>query len=128
MGKVVYLDTHVVAWLYAGDLELVPAHARAVMATGELLVSPMAALELEYLYETEKLKAKAEQIIQTLSRDIGLRICDADFPGIVRHALRQTWTRDPFDRIITAQAEKAKASLVTKDETIHKHYKHAVWD
>jgi PIN domain nuclease of toxin-antitoxin system len=128
VGKIIHLDTHVVVWLYAGDLELVPARARAMLATGEILLSPMAVLELEYLYETGRVKAKAETMVTGLADDIGLRICDTDFPGIIRHALRQTWTRDPFDRIITAQAEKAKASLITKDQTIHKHYKHAVWE
>ena len=37
------------------------------------------------------------------------------------------WTRDPFDRIITAQADLEKATLITKDATIRAHYSRAMW-
>ena len=37
------------------------------------------------------------------------------------------WTRDPFDRIITAQAELCGAKLLTKDRTIHNYYVNAAW-
>jgi PIN domain nuclease of toxin-antitoxin system len=37
------------------------------------------------------------------------------------------WTRDPFDRLITAQAASYNQVLLTKDETIRKHYANAIW-
>jgi PIN domain nuclease of toxin-antitoxin system len=37
------------------------------------------------------------------------------------------WTRDPFDRIIVAQATLKHSPLITKDETLRKHYKHCIW-
>ncbi|MCF7950382.1 MAG: hypothetical protein K9L57_01970 [Spirochaetaceae bacterium] len=40
---------------------------------------------------------------------------------------RHKWTRDPFDRLITAQADIQAASLLTKDGTIRTHYPKAVW-
>ncbi len=39
-----------------------------------------------------------------------------------------SWTRDPFDRIITAQASLNEALLITKDGSIRKNYARAVWD
>ena len=37
------------------------------------------------------------------------------------------WTRDPFDRLITAQAAVDDSPLLTKDDTIHTYYPKAVW-
>ena len=37
------------------------------------------------------------------------------------------WTRDPFDRLITAQAALDDSPLLTKDDTIHTYYPEAVW-
>ena len=45
----------------------------------------------------------------------------------IRQAIEQTWTRDPFDRIIVAQSKLADAPLLTKDNTIRKQYKKAFW-
>lgn len=48
----IYLDTHVLVWLYAGRPDLLPAGARALIDANALLVSPIVALELQYLHET----------------------------------------------------------------------------
>jgi PIN domain nuclease of toxin-antitoxin system len=45
-----------------------------------------------------------------------------------RNAGPFTWTRDPFDRIITAQDMVSHAPLITKDGAILSHYKRAIWD
>jgi PIN domain nuclease of toxin-antitoxin system len=43
-------------------------------------------------------------------------------------ALRCGWTRDPFDRLIVAQAKANDgAGLVMADTVIRKHYAGAVW-
>lgn len=38
------------------------------------------------------------------------------------------WTREPFDRIIVAQAIAREASLVTRDQTILANFAGAVWN
>ena len=73
METVAHLDTHVVVWLYAGE-------------------------------------------VSTLS-----------FQRVVAAAVEQTWTRDPFDRLIVAQAQAEGASLVTADKLIRKHFARSVW-
>jgi PIN domain nuclease of toxin-antitoxin system len=49
------------------------------------------------------------------------------FAAVVENALQQKWIRDPFDRLIVAQASTNEAPLVTKDEKIRRHYRRAVW-
>jgi PIN domain nuclease of toxin-antitoxin system len=41
--------------------------------------------------------------------------------------MHQKWVRDPFDRLIVAQASANDAPLITKDEKIRRHYKRAIW-
>jgi len=54
-------------------------------------------------------------------------ICELPFRLVVDYALKQSWGRDPFDRLIVANAKAADAPLVTKDERIHQNYLRAIW-
>ena len=38
-----------------------------------------------------------------------------------------TWTRDPFDRVIVANAALNGNILISKDQNILEHYIHARW-
>jgi PIN domain nuclease of toxin-antitoxin system len=125
---VIYLDTHTVVWLFAGQLDLFPKRAVDAIEGNDCLISPMVILELHYLFETERIKVAAERIIHELSLSIGLSLCNRPFGEVVTQAVSLKWTRDPFDRIITAQAMAGHASLVTKDDTIRDYYKRAIWD
>jgi PIN domain nuclease of toxin-antitoxin system len=127
MAALIYLDTHVVAWLYAGRTDLLSPVAKAAIDRDELLVSPMVALELEYLHEIERLKVRGETVLRSLHGQLGLRVCDLPFPTIIERAIEQRWTRDPFDRVIVAHALAANCPLLTRDETIRKHCRRAIW-
>ena len=123
----IYLDTHVAAWLYAGELDRIPSSARILIEKHDLLISPMVILELEYLYEIKRMSAKAALIIESLEASIGLRVCKLPFHQLVMEAVMQNWTRDPFDRIIVASSLCAKSQLLTKDAAILNHCSNAVW-
>lgn len=123
----IYLDTHVVAWLYGGRLELFPPAVKQALATEELRVSPMVVLELQYLFEVGRTTETSDTVIQYLRQRIALQVCDKAFDRVILAALEQTWTRDPFDRIIVAQAALGNTRLVSKDEMIRAHYRRAFW-
>jgi PIN domain nuclease of toxin-antitoxin system len=123
----IYLDTHAVAWLYAGKVKLLPENIRLEIAREELLISPMVLLELQYLYEIGRVAEKGSVVVQDLSKRIGLSVCTLPFETVIERAVEQTWTRDPFDRIIVAQASIHSTRLVTKDTMIHENYSHALW-
>ncbi|MFQ5788124.1 MAG: PIN domain nuclease, partial [Thermodesulfobacteriota bacterium] len=57
----------------------------------------------------------------------GLKTCEHPLNDVIENAIKQKWTRDPFDRIIVAQASIRSTKIATKDETIHENYKHAIW-
>jgi PIN domain nuclease of toxin-antitoxin system len=127
VAALTYLDTHVVAWLYAGRADLLSATARRVVESSELLISPAVVLELQYLHETGRTAGEAERVVADLRTRIELRVCDLPFPEVALHALALSWTRDPFDRLIVAQAAVRDAPLLTKDRAIRRRYRAAVW-
>lgn len=125
--EVLYLDTHAAAWLYAGRGELFPAAARRMIEERPLRLSPAVLLELEYLFEIGRTDRPGGEVIAELGEQLGVALCNLPFPAVARAAARQTWTRDPFDRLIVGQAAAAGAPLLTKDRTIHGHYPRALW-
>lgn len=127
MADLIYLDTHVVVWLYAGDLDLFSSRIQRDLEENALFISPIVSLEVQYLREIGRITAEAGDVIEELRRTIDLQISDTPFSQVVAQALRNTWTRDPFDRIITAQAALGQHRLLTKDRTIRDHYDRAYW-
>ena len=123
----IYLDTHVAVWLYAGLTERFRPVVRERLNTDDLFISPIVVLELEYLYETGRTALPGEDIVESLKAQLDLRICERPFADVMRNAVTQAWTQDPFDRIIVGQAALQNNTLITKDRDIRAHYPHALW-
>jgi PIN domain nuclease of toxin-antitoxin system len=126
-SKVVHLDTHVIVWLYEGKVERLGKVARRAIESSNLVASPAAVLELEFLHEIGRLKPTATKVMTVLAADISLQICDMTFRTVVDRALQEAWGRDPFDRLIVANAKAASAPLATKDDHILDNYARAIW-
>lgn len=125
----IYLDTHVVAWLYGKGSGAVPAaSAQLIEETDDIRISPMVRLELQYLFELDRVSTPVTTVIDEMAIKIGLRVCDTSFVNVINKAEQQRWTRDPFDRIIVAQAAVHQAVLITKDTIIHDNYPNSVWN
>lgn len=123
----IYLDTHAVVWLYIGLQEKFSEAGKSLLDHEELLISPIVRLEITYLYEIGRLTKTSSTILEDLLARIGLRISPIDFEAVVKQAEKQNWTRDPFDRIIVAQASLDNAILLSKDRLIKKHYPRTQW-
>lgn len=124
----IFLDTHILVWLYEGLIHKIPKDIQKKLETMQLFVSPMVELELNFLYEIKRINVAGLDIIRYLDIHLGLTISRVDFYQIVEEAQQHTWTRDPFDRLIVANASKFQAPLITKDEHILQHYPLAVWN
>ena len=123
----IYLDTHIVVWLYAGLVDKFSQSIKTILNENEILISSIVRLELEYLYEIERIKQPANVIVADLTDRIGLRVCEKDFNVIVSQAIKFSWTRDPFDRLIVANAALNENMLISKDQNILKNYPHSRW-
>lgn len=123
-----HLDTHVVVWLAAGEVEkLSPAAAEAIRKS-DLAISPMVLLELQYLYEIKRILKEPLAILNDIDTQIGLKVKDGSFAAVLHTALFETWTHDPFDRVIVAHARTdGHAPLVTSDAKIRENYPRSVW-
>lgn len=125
---IVYLDTNVVVWLAQGNLARLSEAAKGVLEKAELLISPMVLVELEYLYEVNRIKLSARDVQLKVEHEMGVRICELPFSLIASVVMDEKWTRDPFDRIIVAQAKaNGLAPLVSSDEEIAQHYPRTLW-
>lgn len=123
-----YLDTGILFWLCENRLDRITAAAQSAMNSHDLLVSPIVMLELACLHETGRSRRLPHDILKQLREQIGLQICDRPFPGIAETASFESWTLDPFDRMIVAHAKaNSYAPLVTADEQIRANYPRAIW-
>ena len=123
----IYLDTHITVWLFEGEIDVLSSKVINLLEQQDLLVSPMVSLEMQYLYEAKRIRHTPAQILQSLENSMNLQICDQPFGKVIQTAIEETWTRDPFDRVITAQAKLSGSTLISRDEKIQKHYKNCVW-
>lgn len=123
----IYLDTHVVVRLCAENRIKFSNSVENLIEKYEVNISAIVCLELQYLLEIKRIAAKPEKIISNLASSIGLKICDKNFNTIISKAMSLSWTRDPFDRIIVANAAINNSVLITKDQHILEHYENAKW-
>ena len=120
MGVRHLVDTHVLLWLFSAP-DRIPGLIRDTLAdrTNPLLVSSASALEIATKVRLGRLKAPG--LIQTLPARLSA-LAAISLPITVDHALLAgsiSWPhRDPFDRLLVAQATIEDATLVTVDKTI----------
>jgi PIN domain nuclease of toxin-antitoxin system len=125
--SIVYLDTHIVVWLYAGLTEKLTENAKRAINDREVLISQMVRLELQHLFEIGRIKAKPSNMIKSLSKSIDLGISDCPLSEIIDEALKIKWTRDVFDRLLVAEATTKGVGFITADEDIKTNLKQAIW-
>lgn len=120
MGVSYLVDTHVLLWLLSAP-DRIPDPVRSVLAdrTNNLLVSASTGLEIATKVRLGKLDAPG--LVATMPARID-RLGATAVPISLQHALlagSMPWSnRDPFDRILVAQATIEDAVLVTIDRTI----------
>ena len=114
----ILLDTHVVLWAFASPDRLSPA-ARALLedAQTEVLVSAASAWEIATKYRLGKLPG-AERIVTGYVAHLAT-LGARELPVVSAHALAAglfaVEHRDPFDRMLAAQAIAEGVPLVTAD-------------
>jgi PIN domain nuclease of toxin-antitoxin system len=120
MGVSHLVDTHILLWLLSAP-DRIPEQVRGALAdqTNPLLVSSASALEIATKVRLGKIDAPG--LVQTLPARLAA-IGATSLPITVDHALLAgsiSWQhRDPFDRLLVAQATIEDATLVTIDKAI----------
>lgn len=113
------LDTHALIWALAGSRKLSrTAHDAIASRENEILVSAASAMEVATKVRLGKLPEA-----ETLAREFEAALAAADYVGLpvslshAAHAGRLPIAhKDPFDRLLIAQAQIERVALVSNEE------------
>ena len=124
------LDTNVLIWTVSSSSKI-SARARRAMArpSASLNVSVASVLEIVLKHQSGKLRiegtldALVDKILYHSSWVI-LPIRPEHLPVL---AVLPTFHKDPFDRLLVAQAREAGMTILTPDEQIRKYQVRTIW-
>lgn len=112
----ILLDTHVALWMLGAPSRLGPQARALLEGADDVRLSAASVWEIEIAVSTGKLEVPHDLVAQ--ARRAGLQ----DLPVTLAHAeaTRSVVTphRDPFDRMLLAQARHEDATFVTADSAI----------
>ena len=121
-----YLDTHAAIWPAEAGTQKLSHKAFSYIERAEVRISPMVVLEFAYLHEAKRTILTPQQIVYKLSTELQSIVCDYPFPIVAEIAVGETWTRDPFDRLIVSHAKaNGRAVSISRDDhrrTLPKHH------
>jgi PIN domain nuclease of toxin-antitoxin system len=126
----ILLDTHTLLWAALGDPRLSPA-AEAIIGDGsqELLFSPVSAMEITMKHAAGRLELPdaAPTWIRTRVATFGLIELPLTSEHAVEAGLLPRHHRDPWDRLLVAQAKVEGVTLLTADAAIRRYEVTTVW-
>ena len=118
------LDTHALIWWDNGELP--PSVVRRIERAEVVYVSAVVAWEIAIKSALRKVVAKSP--VATVLSDYGF----VELPVLIRHAdavrALPAHHRDPFDRLLVAQAIVEDLVIVSSDAMIRKYGAPVVWD
>ena len=124
------LDTHAAIWFVTDDDQL-PEYSKKIIEDiqNNCFVSIATLWEMGIKYSLDKLKLKAElERIFEIFFESGFKL----LPIIPEHILTNTTLpfhhRDPFDRLIIAQAKREGYTIISKDAEFDKYDVNLVWN
>ena len=109
------LDTHVAIWWLSGDRQLSIATRRAIERADDVFLSPVSLWEMFVKQDAGRLDPPAWFRGRASGR---LRGASLTFEHALEGRALPLLHRDPFDRILIAQALAERLMIVTADETI----------
>ena len=115
------LDTHVLLWAASEPEQLTPA-ARDELedGTNDVFVSVVSAWEIAIKQSLGKLELSkpAEQWLPEVLRRIGFELAEVGLASVLRVRALPWHHRDPFDRLLVAQAAEDGYTFVTRDSAL----------
>jgi len=117
------LDTHAFIWFLNGDNQIPDILKKEISnASNKCYISIASLWEIAIKLSLKKLDLNGEfGQIATLLNENDIEILPITFDHIQRLLQLEFYHRDPFDRIIIAQALTEKLTLATKDEVVNKY-------
>jgi len=110
------LDTHIALWAIAGDATLDQEFLDRLRHDPDIFLSPVSLWEITIKQATGKLTGPAD--LAERVRDIGFRELPVTYAHAIAAGGLPPHHRDPFDRMLVAQAAVEGMTLVSRDESI----------
>lgn len=123
------LDTHTFIWFFNGDEQLSLKARRLIEESkNEKFISVASLWEVAIKIGLKKLffDGNTSEVVELLEQN-GFRILPISVDHIVIYESLNFVHRDPFDRILVAQAVIEDMTIITKDENIPKYDIKTVW-
>ena len=117
----VLLDTHFLLWVVQESPRL-DAYPWVFNYT-PFRISPISILELQFLAEVGKITLDMKGLMNGLRQDPRFLLDDVPLMELVTEAVHLTWTRDPFDRFLTAHSLARRLALCSVDSVIRQHHR-----
>lgn len=124
------LDTHTFLWWVEDAPELSKKARQAVANPGnECFLSLVSCWEMAIKLSLGKLKlaGKLERFIPEQLAANGFRQLEIEFRHVARVATLSFHRRDPFDRLLAAQAKEEKLAIVSADAVFRQYGVKCIW-
>lgn len=125
----VLLDTHVLLWWLSGDTKM-SRRARHVIQDQENMVLVSAASAWEIAIKSKAGKLEAGPLVADFQREVG-EAGFSELPISSDHAIRAGLLRgphkDPFDRMLAAQAQAEYLAVISKDKLFDDYGVRRIW-
>ena len=110
------LDTHIALWAITGDATLGEEFLDRLRHDPDIFLSPVSLWEITIKQATGKLAGPAD--LAERVRDVGFRELPVTHAHAIAAGRLPSHHRDPFDRMLVAQAATEGLTLVSRDESI----------
>lgn len=120
------LDTHAALWWLSGDERFgATAEEQITDATNQVVLSAAVVWEISIKRSLGKLQAPDDMTPTFIGAGAQPLPVTLDHAAAVEHL---PWHhRDPFDRLLIAQATAERATLVSADEALHAYHVPVIW-
>jgi PIN domain nuclease of toxin-antitoxin system len=110
------LDTHIALWAITGDANLGEEFLDRLRHDPDIFLSPVSLWEITITQAAGKLAGPVDLAEQV--RDMGFRELPVTHAHAIAAGRLPAHHRDPFDRMLVAQAVTERLTLVSRDESI----------
>lgn len=120
------LDTHALIWWLTDDRRL-GRRARQAIDRDEILVSVVSAWEIELKRVRGRIAADTRAILEEVTGTLGFAWLDIGPAHVATLADLPLLHRDPYDRMLVAQATLAHVPLITDDRNLRRYEIETIW-
>lgn len=120
------LDTHALLWWLTNDRRL-SRRARDTIEADEVLVSVVSAWEIEIKRGLDRIEADTHAILDEVTGTDGFAWLEIGPAHVAALVDLPPLHRDPFDRMLVAQAQLEHVPLISRDREVRRYEVETIW-